>query len=362
LKPLLEERKILLPDNMPPSPPPEEKLAEEAKTDGETSVPDTRDATEESDEDAHSGRGRGLRRARISTAEKRRKEESEAAERKKEAELAAKAPKQSKQFIKVMKEIEKLEAEIKTCEDEIAVIDNDLRENDCPRTRVLGKDRFWNRYYWFERNGMPYGGIPTSSTAHSNYANGVIWVQGPDDLEREGYIDLSTEQQNEYKAKFNMTVPERKRREEGATSVFHARQWGFLSEPGEVDGLLEWLDPRGFNELKLRKELLAYKDRIAEGMAARGKYLARPEDHHDDDEAEGGGGDRGKRVSARTRRQTPEAPGHRCMTWTSSWVVGETGRMHCEPPSPPPAKGRKGKGKREAAEVLAEPPRKTRRR
>ena len=339
---------------MPPSPPPEEKPGtEEPKTDGEASIPDTREATEDSDEDVHSGRGRGLRKARISAAEKKRKEEEEAAERKREAELAAKAPKQSKQFLKILKEIEKKEELIKKCEEEINVIDNDLREADCPRTRVLGKDRFWNRYYWFERNGMPYEGMPNSSTAEACYANGLIWVQGPDDLEREGYIDLSTELQNEYKAKFNMTVPERKRREEGSTSVFNARQWGFFSEPKDLDALLEWLDPRGFNELKLRKELIQYKDKIVRGMESRKLYIEKPDDN--DDEAE-----EKKRVSARTRRQTPEPKAYRCMAWKSSWVVEETGHLHCEPPSPP-QRGRKGK-KREAVESLPEPPRKTRRR
>ena len=155
---------------------------------------------------------------------------------------------------------------IKKCEEEVAIIDNDLREADCPRTRVLGKDRFWNRYYWFERNGMPYAGLPDSSTAHAAYANGCVWVQGPDDLEREGYIDLPVDLQNEYKAKFNMTVPERKAMEEGETSVFTARQWGYISDPDDLDRLIRWLDPRGFNELKLRKELVTYRDRGPRGM------------------------------------------------------------------------------------------------
>src|SRR5271168_4431874 len=79
---------------------------------------------------------------------------------------------------------------IDQAEDAIADVDNDLREADCPRTRVLGKDRFWNRYYWFERNAMPYEGLGESSTADAEYANGRLWVQGPDDIEREGFIDV----------------------------------------------------------------------------------------------------------------------------------------------------------------------------
>ncbi|KAH7041322.1 uncharacterized protein B0I36DRAFT_21938 [Microdochium trichocladiopsis] len=272
LKALNEEHKALLPDNLPPSPPAEE---EESKTNGDVSMADADttldEPSEEGDSDDASAARRKRRRGGDRAAERQRKREE--LERKREAELAAKVPKQSKQFLKVLKDIQKKEEFIKKCEEEVAVLENDLREADCGRTRVLGKDRFWNRYYWFERNGMPYAGLPNSSTAHAGYASGCIWVQGPDDMEREGYIDLLPEYQAEYKAKFKMTVPQRKKMEEGRTSVYNAWQWGYFSEPDEVDSLLNWLDPRGYNELKLRKEILAFKDKIVDGMKNRLKYL-----------------------------------------------------------------------------------------
>ena len=314
-----------MPDNMPPSPPPErEKSADDSKlTDAPPSPADTH-ATEDAEEDTNPRRG-GLRRARDRAAEREKKRQKEI-ERKKEAEAAkaAKVPKQSKQFLKVLKDIQQKEDLIKKCEDEIAVLDNDIREADCPRTRVLGKDRFWNRYYWFERNGMPYGGLPDSSTAHAGYANGCIWVQGPDDMEREGYIDLPTEYQNEYKAKFNMTVPERKAREEGETSVFSARQWGYFSKPEEVEALLEYLDPRGFNELRLRKEIVAYKERIVKGMESRKAYLE-PQGEKEEEE--------GKRVSTRTRAKSDEMA--RCMGWSNGMAMEELGHLHVEDPPLP---------------------------
>jgi Williams-Beuren syndrome DDT (WSD), D-TOX E motif len=334
LRHLNDQRKILLPDNMPPSPPQEPaKPADDAKTlDVDESPADSSDST---DEDAHSRRN--LRRGNDRAAERLKKREEEQ-KRKEEAEAAAKVPKQSKQFTKVLKDIQKKEDLIKKCEEEIAVIDNDLREADCPRTRVLGKDRFWNRYYWFERNGMPYGGLPNSSTASAGYANGCIWVQGPDDLEREGYIDLVPEYQSEYRTKFDMTVPQRKQREEGSTSVFNARQWGFFSEPREVDDLLNWLDARGFNELKLRKEILSYKEKIVTNMENRKRYLNPEEDKKEP-----------KRMSTRTRtQQTPEPPYHRCLAWQNTTALEELGHLHSEPPPPP--RSRKQTKKREATE------------
>ncbi|KAI0180833.1 hypothetical protein GGR52DRAFT_7137 [Hypoxylon sp. FL1284] len=341
LKGLHEERKILLPENMPPSPPAEE--VESKKTNGDVKMTNSDESAEEpseevgeSDEDAHQRRfpRRGGNRA----AERQRKREEQ--ERKKEAESAAKMPKQSKQFIKLQKDIHKKDGYIKHCEGEIATLDNDLREADCARTRTLGKDRFWNRYYWFERNGMPYAGLPNSSTAEAGYANACIWVQGPDDMEREGYIDMPAEFQDEYKAKFKMTVPQRKKMEEGRTSVFNAHQWGYYSEPSEVDSLLNWLDPRGSNELKLRKEILNYKDKIVTHMEHRNQYLRPTEEEEDKEQAKDK--EEPKRMSTRTKAQTtPEPTPIRCLDWTNNMALEEFGHLHSEPPPPPKPKGRK---------------------
>lgn len=336
---------------MPPTPPPNlEKNIDDSRLSDAPASPSDAQATEDTEDEVNAGRG--LRRARDRAAERKRRQEE--MERKKEAE-ATKGPKQSKQFLKVLKDIRQKEDLVKKCEDEIAVLDNDIREADCPRTRVLGKDRFWNRYYWFERNGMPYGGLPDSSTAHAGYANGCIWVQGPDDMEREGYIDLPTEFQNEYKAKFNMTVPERKEREEGGTSLFTARQWGYLSGLEDVDGLLDWLDPRGFNELKLRKEIVAYKARMVKGMESRKAYLEPPQQEQEQD-----GEEEGKRVSTRTRaRQMDEAQAHRCLGWENTMALEELGHLHIDAPPLPRSRA---KARKRASQGGGGPPAKARRR
>ncbi|KAH6636530.1 hypothetical protein F5144DRAFT_509024 [Chaetomium tenue] len=386
LKGLNDQRKILLPDNLPPSPP-----LEPVKTNGDVKMSDVEDlpanTSDEVPDSDDEGPARKLRRANDRAAERKRKAEKEQ-ERKEKAEAAAKVPKQSKQFQRVLKDIQKKEDEIAECEREIAVIDNDLREADCPRTRVLGKDRFWNRYYWFERNGMPYGGLPDSSTASAGYANGCVWVQGPDELEREGYIDMLPEYQDEYKAKFDMTVPERKKLEEGATSVFNACQWGYYSNPEDIDALLGWLDPRGFNELKLRKELVNYRDKIAKNMENRKAYLDKAEEAKEKEkendkektsteEADDGESTpapasvtvttgKNKRMSTRGRGVTtisaPRLPSaepeqeptpaatpttYRCMDWENTMALEEIGHLHSM--EPPPARARKMTKKKEAA-------------
>jgi hypothetical protein len=287
-------------------------------------------------------------------SEKERETEKERGKEKSQKETVKLTSQQQKQYNKILKEIQKKDDVIKECEEEVAIIENDLREADCPRTRVLGKDRFWNRYYWFERNGMPYGGLPTSSTASAEYANGCIWVQGPDDMEREGYIDGPEDIQNEYMAKFKMTVSERKAREENGTSVFTARQWGYISEPEDLYALIKWLDPRGFNELKLRKELINYKEKIATHMENRKKYLGGKESKGGADEAVT------KRSSSRIREKTPEPPNYRCLEWENTMALEELGHIHSDPPPPPRA--RKQSKKREAQEAAGRGAIKTRRR
>ncbi|KAK7742056.1 hypothetical protein SLS53_004642 [Cytospora paraplurivora] len=371
LKALNEERKILLPDNLPPSPPQETPDAN-----GDVKMDDVDESTPADDDAADTEDGpqrtatRGLRRGQDRAAERQRQKEREE-EKKKEAEAAKALPKQSKQFLKVLKEIQKKEDFVKKCEEEIAVIDNDLREADCARTRVMGKDRFWNRYYWFERNGMPYAGLPDSSTAESGYANGCLWVQGPDDLEREGYIDMPPECQEEYRAIFNMTVPERKAKEEGPTSVYNARQWGYIDDPKDFKKLIDWLDPRGFNELKLRKELVNFSHKISKHMESRQAYLAANEaekqkrkDKEEEEQQQAAAKTNGtaagsKRMTTRTRTaQTPEPePQYRCLLWQNTTALEELGHLHSEQPPPAPPKGKKGGSRKKevAKEVVEEP-------
>lgn len=344
---------------MPENEPPEETNGTPVKEEIDVKMADADESVVSRDEDGDDSQDESAkkkRRSRVLTDKKKKHEEEERLKKAKEKALEKTKPHPSKQYIKLLKDIQKKEETIKRCEQEVAIIDNDLREADCPRTRVLGKDRFWNRYYWFERNGMPYAGLPDSSTAHAGYANGCIWVQGPDDLEREGYIDLPAELQNEYQAKFNMTVPERKAQEEGGISVFTAKQWGYIAEPEDLDRLIKWLDPRGFNELKLRKELVAYRDRIATHMANRKKYLAAADDAAEEEDGEKKEGP--KRTSSRIREKTPDQPTYRCLQWENTMALEELGHLHAD--QPPPPRSRKQTKKREAMAEAAPRPAKRR--
>ncbi|RDA92580.1 hypothetical protein CP533_0960, partial [Ophiocordyceps camponoti-saundersi (nom. inval.)] len=347
-----EERKTLMPDVAPTV---DHNVNHNNIKEEDVKSADANESLVDQEEDGDTGKSQKKRRSRGSSEKQRKRDE----ERERKAQnkgrdnkgQAKLPPQQMKQFNKLLKEIQKREETIKECESEIAVIENDLREADCARTRVLGKDRFWNRYYWFERNGMPYGGLPNSSTAFSEYANGCIWVQGPDELERTGYIDVPAEQQDEYRTRFAMTIPERKAREEDGTSVFNASQWGYICEPDDVDRLIRWLDPRGLNELKLRKELLVYRDKMATHMERRNKYLAEAAaaaaavTKSDDKERRE---ETTKRTSSRIRDKTPpDTTPYRCLRWQNTMALESLGHLHAEEPTR--SRPKKQSKKREAA-------------
>lgn len=74
-------------------------------------------------------------------------------------------------------------------------IEKQLNELDCQRVKLLGKDRFYNRYWWFENNGLPtlYSGAndddeeaqeeeedgQDNDVLEETYLMGRLWVQGP---------------------------------------------------------------------------------------------------------------------------------------------------------------------------------------
>ena len=334
LRVLHEERRVLQPDNTDSTPPAE--LAELANLNMQIEEEDIADEDEVMDsEDEEPHQGRSLRRAndRAQARKKKKEEEERARKEKAQADKAKKHSKQEKQYDKVLKKIEEVKERIRDHDEELQTLLNDLREADCPRTRVMGMDRFWNRYYWFERNAMPYAGLPDSSTANAEYANGCLWVQGPDDLERQGFIELSEAENEQYRRAFHMTVPERKMLDEGDTHVFTARQWGYYDEPDDLDKLIGWLDIRGTRELKLRKMLQADKDRICMHMRKRQEYLQADDKKSETSEPT-------TRVSTRTKTYVDSSK-HRCLAWKNNTAITEIGHLHSEP-KPPTYRKKKG--------------------
>ena len=325
------ERKILLPDNLPPDSPKQESV-EAVSTNGDVDDNiEVNGAGNSDSDDEVTTTGRSLRRGN-DRKRKREEEAARAAEEKRKADLAKQQPKQSKEFKKLLVDIEELKKQIMDHESKIVECDDDLREANVQRTKVLGKDRFCNRYYWFERNGQPFGGLPRSSTASYGYANGRIWVQGPDDMERDGFIERTKEDQLEYQRHFGLTVPERRQLEEGKTRLQTANEWGFYDNPNVLDSLIAWLDDRGEREKKLRRELTDWRDTIMQYMEAHKKFK-------DEEAAKKLEADEEQVTRISTRHKTHEeqtAAKERCLKWRNSMAIDELGHLHSEPARPKP--------------------------
>ncbi|KAL4780148.1 ATP-utilizing chromatin assembly and remodelling N-terminal-domain-containing protein [Aspergillus varians] len=315
LRRLHQERKALQPEpEKSPSPIPELEAPEDTKMGG-------MDGDSQIDSDVEGAAQRSLRGGVDRVMERKRKLDEER-ERK---EQLAKQPKGSKQYQRVLKKIEEQKAAVTKFEEKIMVVDNDLREADCPRTRCLGKDRFCNRYWWFERNAMPYEGMPNSSTAETKYANGRLWVQGPDDMERLGFIDIADDLKKQYQKQFHVSPVERKKHEEGPTRLSRAYEWGYYDEPEAIEKLLDWLDSRGERETKLRKELLLQRGNLAKCMEARHESLSRTEDDSEEMPT--------KRVTTRNKTYVADDK-HRCLNWRNSTALAENGHLHLDASRP----------------------------
>ena len=203
-----------------------------------------------------------------------------------EAEELAATIKRNKEYAKRVKQVDAKRQEIKECEERVINYDHDLREKDCQRLRLLGKDRFFNRYWVLEGNGLSHSEIRGEAT----YMSARLWVQGPSvedatfflggagvDLEEFPYgrvsaVDTSiVEEENILRERILL----RKEREEGQTVLYDECQWGYYDDPEGVEGLIAWLNPKGVREAKLRQAILARKDAMYKLMEAREKVSTR---------------------------------------------------------------------------------------
>jgi predicted nuclease with TOPRIM domain len=305
-------------------------------------VKDVVDAEGDGLEEPSAAKGRlRHKNKRKAAAEEAKKEKA------KKMKIEAEKTKKQKEWEKLLDSIEKKKDELKECEANINELDDDLRETLVHRSKVLGKDRFLNKYYWFEHNGMPFGGVPNSSTAEYGYANGRLWVQGPDKYELQANLEEPAVSQD--RQRFGFDIPQRKQREEGDTHLTDSTEWAYYDDPEDIDKLLAWLDERGVRERGLRKELQVFRDRISEYMRIMKKHLSKAEKIEEEDQEE----ETTTRISTRNKTYVEkETSKDRCLLWTNSIMRDEYGYNHSEEYEPPkkgkakPVKAAKGKGKR----------------
>ncbi|GMF57957.1 unnamed protein product [[Candida] boidinii] len=125
-------------------------------------------------------------------------------------------------------------------------LENQLDELDCQRVKYIGRDKFYNRYWWFESTGLPNlvplnksinddndneneGSGNTDKDTDENrdvndeedllndtYFMSRLWIQGPGDEDRKVFLDLSNEDLEKWTQFENATKESEKESEKGS--------------------------------------------------------------------------------------------------------------------------------------------------
>lgn len=161
-------------------------------------------------------------------------------------------------------EISRIKRLVARVDDKLAKVEEEFRESDSQRLRKLGQDRFYSNYWFLESTGMPVHGMPNCSTSHAGYATGRIFVQGTTQADLEELQIRSKLHDYDYLR--------RRTAEEGSTSLSPG-MWGYYDDADQVNALLDWLNPKGIRESKLKTAIEQRGEIIAQSMENREKYL-----------------------------------------------------------------------------------------
>lgn len=138
-------------------------------------------------------------------------------------------------------------------------IDREFRRSAlAPRLVPLGKDRFFDRYWWFD--GIGSASLVTSHGA-VNYSTGRLFVQGASDEEWES---ASAEYE-----KGPALLSKRREEEQGAEGVLEPDQWAVYTNPEDIEELISWLRAKGHRENVLRQQITKFRSYIGPGIAKR---------------------------------------------------------------------------------------------
>ncbi|TFK40993.1 ATP-utilizing chromatin assembly and remodelling N-terminal-domain-containing protein [Crucibulum laeve] len=128
------------------------------------------------------------------------------------------------------------------------------------RVKPLGRDRFYNRIWWFD--GMGSASL-VGSGGVAQYGTGRIFIQGPSEFD----LDLLRKRKEE--GEEDGTLEDRRREEEGEECMLGSNDWAVYSDLDELDEFVAWLNPKGHRELALKTALSKWWVHITAGMRKR---------------------------------------------------------------------------------------------
>ncbi|KZT06884.1 chromatin remodeling complex protein [Laetiporus sulphureus 93-53] len=127
------------------------------------------------------------------------------------------------------------------------------------RVKPLGRDRFYNRVWWFDGMGAA-SLIGSGGSVH--YGTGRVFVQGPSEFD----IEILQRREEDVNA--------RRKEEEGEEGMLGVGEWAAYNDVEEVEAFVAWLNPKGVRELALKNTTQKWWSHIAPGIRKRTADLA----------------------------------------------------------------------------------------
>jgi len=132
------------------------------------------------------------------------------------------------------------------------------------RLKMLGRDRYYNRYWWYDSSWL---GSNNSSTDRTTTTKG-FGANSSNVIPTWGTGKLFVENVHfDKKKKKNDTELEDDK------FVSSDTEWSYYSTPAELDVLLEWLNPKGIRESQLLKNIMKVLNDMAGIMVKREQDL-----------------------------------------------------------------------------------------
>ncbi|KAJ7597210.1 chromatin remodeling complex protein [Mycena floridula] len=156
-----------------------------------------------------------------------------------------------------MAEHRRLDEELNKIDRRLEGIERDFRKLlGVTRVKPLGRDRFYNRIWWFDGTGS---GTLVGSGGVTQYGTGRLFIQGPSEFDQE-LLDQRGKDED---------IDGRRREEEGEEGMLKAGDWAVYSELEELEEFAAWLHGKGHRELNLKTLLTKWWTHITAGVRRR---------------------------------------------------------------------------------------------
>lgn len=143
-------------------------------------------------------------------------------------------------------------------------IEREFRQySQAPRLAPLGRDRYYDKYWWFDGVGLA---SLVNSYGQANYSTGRLYVQG---VSAEEWSNICANYEKGAKS-----LTERRKKDYTEEGLLKPDEWAVYTEPEQIDELMAWLRAKGNREYALRSQLTRFRQYLIPGMHKRVHDLA----------------------------------------------------------------------------------------